>query len=142
MCQSPDDNVISSSEEFVRLRSSDAPADYNRAAHEEASEETWLDVIARFPDYRRWVAHNKTCPEQILRLLSTDESVDVRWTVAYRRSAPGDVLLELAHDEDESVRARVAQNPKTPNAALESLASDPSRIVREAIERRANTSSA
>ena len=60
--------VITSAEEFVQLRTSRNPDEYHRAAHEEASVETWLDVIERFPDMRSWVAHNKTVPLEPARI--------------------------------------------------------------------------
>jgi hypothetical protein len=40
--------MIASAEEFVALRTSEDPEEYNRAAHDEAPEEVWWDVIRRF----------------------------------------------------------------------------------------------
>jgi hypothetical protein len=70
--------VIESVEDFVRLRTSPDPADYRRAAGEPASMQVWLDVIARYPDMKTWVAHNKTIPMEILRLLADDEDPSIR----------------------------------------------------------------
>jgi hypothetical protein len=70
--------VIASAEEFVRLRTSDDPADYGRAAHDEATEETWREVIKRFPEMRFWVAQNKTVPLNILEELRMDPDERVR----------------------------------------------------------------
>ena len=61
--------MIGSAEEFVRLRSSSNLIDYQRAAHDDAPDAVWLDVIQRFPDYRFWVAHNKTVPVLYYRFL-------------------------------------------------------------------------
>ncbi|MGO4249462.1 hypothetical protein AB4Y87_19790 [Paenarthrobacter sp. RAF54_2] len=74
--------MIQSAAEFVRLRSSEDPAEYHRAAHEEADVSVWLDVIDKYPDMRFWVAHNKTVPLEILELLASDPDVRVRSFVA------------------------------------------------------------
>ena len=54
--------MIKSAGEFVKLRNSDVPEEYNRSATEEADELVWLEIIKKFPDMRSWVAHNKTIP--------------------------------------------------------------------------------
>lgn len=115
---------IQSVEEFVRLRSSEDKAEYDRAAHASAPEAVWLDVVARYPDMRKWVAHNKTVPVTVLDVLASDAEPEVRWTVAMKRKAGPDILGRLATDSDASVRIRVALNAKTPREALERLAND------------------
>lgn len=70
--------VIESAEEFVRLRNSKDPDEYGRAAHDEASEDVWRDVVERFPDMRFWVAQNKTVPLSILEALRHDPDERVR----------------------------------------------------------------
>ena len=86
--------MIQSAEEFVRLRTSDDASEYGRAAHEQASEDTWRDVIERFPDMRVWVAQNKTVPLSILELLrhAPDKGVRdmVRAEGSWRRAHPED----------------------------------------------------
>ena len=42
--------MIESADEFRRLRESDDPAEYLRAAHEPARLDVWREVIARFPE--------------------------------------------------------------------------------------------
>ena len=42
--------MIDSAAEFVRLRLSSDPAEYRRAAREEAPENVWLEVIEAYPD--------------------------------------------------------------------------------------------
>lgn len=86
--------MIESADEFVRLRASEDQEEYERAAHDEASDATWLDVIERFPDMRRWVAHNKTVPLRILEVLRQDPDEDVVWMVRKKRS------WTRAHPED------------------------------------------
>lgn len=78
--------MIESADEFVRLRQSSVPEEYRRAASEEASVETWMDVIERYPEMRSWVAHNKTLPLQILEILRHDSDEQVQWVVRSRRS--------------------------------------------------------
>lgn len=67
--------MIESADEFVRLRTSQDRAEYHRAAHDEATEATWIEVLERFPDMRVWVAHNKTVPLTILERLRHDSDV-------------------------------------------------------------------
>jgi hypothetical protein len=124
--------LIASAEEFVELRNSEHPASQRRAAREEADVDVWLDVIAKYPEMRRWVAHNKTVPASILQQLATDPDAVVRWAVAGKRKLSSAVLQRLAHDPDDSVRVRVARHRSAPAEMLEMLAQDESWVVREA----------
>jgi hypothetical protein len=127
--------MIDSAAEFVRLRTSEQPAEYRRAAAEEAPLAVWLQVVAAYPEMRFWVAHNKTVPLAVLELLATDPDVRVREMVARKRRA-GDVLLgRLAGDHAASVRAAVAGNPKAPPALLEQLRQDVDEVVVRAARR-------
>jgi hypothetical protein len=78
--------VIESAEEFMRLRTSDDPSEYARAAHDEATVETWREVVERFPEMRFWVAQNKTVPLVILEELRSDPDERVRSMVRAKRS--------------------------------------------------------
>lgn len=100
--------MIDSADDFVRLRTSDDPADYNRAATEEAAENTWLDVIERFPEMRFWVAQNKTVPLSVLEVLRHDPDENVRHMVTSKRS------WARAHPEDTS-RPQGLENTRTRN---------------------------
>lgn len=124
--------MITSAEEFVRLRTSEDPAEYGRAASEEAALGTWLDVIARFPEMRSWVAHNKTVPLEVLERLVDDPDSLVRHTVATKRKLTPDLFYRLVLDEDETVRAALACNAKAPPTVLDRLRNDRSALVREA----------
>ena len=128
--------MIKSAEEFVRLRSSADPEDYRRAANERASMQVWHEVIQRYPEYRQWVAHNKSIPVEILTQLATDSDWRVRWQVASRRKTPPSVLEQLAGDPDEGVRQRVVRHHRLSVAVLRQLRSDPSAAVRDLAERR------
>jgi hypothetical protein len=122
--------MIKSADQFVLLRTSENIELYQRAANEPATEDTWQEVIRKYPDMKVWVARNRTVPLNILETLSHDENADVRHAVAMKRKSSQDILQRLAQDPDESVRLRVALNPKTPKVILEQLLHDKwSRIV-------------
>lgn len=127
---------ITSAEQFVQLRSSDNPDEYLYATKAEASEDIWIEIIHNYPSFARWVAHNKTIPVSVVRILSQSEDSDVRSFIAAKRKTPADVLVTLAKDEDEGVRRRIVYNPKTPEAALLILKEDGNREIRDkALER-------
>ena len=128
--------MIASAEEFIRLRNSDAPEDYLRAAGEAASVDVWMDVLARFPEMKEWVVHNKTVPLEVLGILAVDDAVAVRATVADKRKLNADLFDLLAGDSDELVRQRVACNRKAPVHVLQRLSKDPSPFVRRVAEQR------
>jgi hypothetical protein len=124
--------TIESAAEFVRLRYSDEPAEYRRAAGEEAAPGVWEDVIRDYPDARVWVAKNKTVPVDILELLAVDTDPRVRHMVAMKRKLTPHILDILADDSDETVRMRVVMNKKSTKGILERLAQDSSEHVRSA----------
>lgn len=123
--------MITSAEEFVRLRDSPIPEEYHRASHDTASLDTWLQVIEKYPDMRKWVAHNKTIPLEILAILAQDENDEVRRMVATKRKLDFTLFEKLANDSDEYIRQTIAINAKVPLILLEKLAQDPSPEVRE-----------
>ncbi len=123
--------MITSAEEFYRLRTSESMQEYNRAAHEDAPLEVWLEVIEKFPKMRSWVAHNKTVPIEILEVLSRDRDPDVRSCVATKRKLPEQIQILLARDEDYSVRERLSCNAKVTEATLRLLAEDVEWRIRE-----------
>lgn len=106
------------------MRNSESPEEYSRAANEEAPIEIWHEILEKFPNMKTWVIHNKTVPEEILRLLSNDSDSSVRRRVADKIKCPADVLAKLAKDSDEAVRLRVAYNPKVTREILERLTTD------------------
>lgn len=116
--------MISSAEEFVRLRSSEVRAEYELAANGEASIDVWRDVIERFPDYREWVAQNKTVPVEILTELAIDQDPRVRKSVARKRKLSAELFEQLARDNDATVRNRIIYNAKTPMQLIEFLTND------------------
>ncbi len=128
--------MIGSAEEFVALRMSEDPEEYSRAAHEDATEEVWLDVISRFPDMRFWVAHNKTVPLSVLCVLSEDPDPKVREMVASKGKADEPLLRKLARDPHGSVRSAVAHNKKASPSVLRMLSDDEWSVVAEAVRAR------
>jgi hypothetical protein len=117
--------MIQSAAEFIRLRTSSAKADYDRAAHEEAPLEVWWDLVKNHPDMKSWVAHNKTVPMEILDALSKDKASDVRNAVARKRKLTQELFERMARDADEGVRLAVAYNANTPDEVLRLLVGDP-----------------
>ena len=128
--------MIKSAEEFVLLRSSEAPEEYIRAVQEEASDTVWMDVISKFPEMKEWVAHNRTVPLNILNILSQDMNDSVRATVASKRKLSPELFELLSKDRSEVVRERVAYNKKAPIHILRMLAKDQIMFVREAALKR------
>ncbi|MEU9885615.1 hypothetical protein [Sphaerisporangium sp. NPDC051011] len=116
--------MITSAQEFLSLRFSDDPAEYNRAAREPAPLEVWLELINDHPEARFWVAHNKTVPIEVLRLLATDADWRVRSMVASKNKAPSDVLERLSTDEHDAIRQTVAGHPNTPTETVLSMCDD------------------
>lgn len=121
--------TIRTAAEFAQLRESDNPAEYQRAAKEDAPPEVWFEVIETFPRLRTWVAYNKSVPVEVLRVLAADPDPKVRWAVAIKRKLPLDLVEKLALDTDESVRARIAHHHRVTAAILRKLADDPSPVV-------------
>lgn len=128
--------MITSAEEFYRLRTSEIEEEYNRAAQDDAPLNIWLEIIEKFPDMRQWVAHNKTVPIEILEILSTDADANVRSTVAMKRKLPEQIQLLLTRDKDESVRYSLACNAKATLKVLNILSKDPELFIRERASKR------
>jgi hypothetical protein len=128
--------TIESADEFVRLRFSDDPAEYNRAAHEDAPAAVWDELIESRPEMRKWVVHNKTVPLELLRRLAADPDFDVRCAVAGKRKLDRALFVELAADPAPEVRHRIAWNAKVPLDVLSALTEDAEEWVAEAAQHR------
>ena len=116
--------MIESVDEFIKLRLSESKEEYDRSTSEDASLETWHELISNHPEMREWVAQNKTVPVEILELLCSDQNVQVRCVVATKRKLSKELQLKLAQDSDESVRNRLVYNAKACKEALELLSND------------------
>ena len=104
--------MITSAEEFIRLRNSDIKEEQVRADRDSADALTWIEVINRFPEYKTWVIHNKTVPTEILEMLAKDDDAGVRSEVARKRKINDKIFDILAVDKDETVRHALICNTK------------------------------
>ena len=95
--------MIQSAAEFIRLRCSSDPEEYRRAAHEDAPDHVWQEVIDRHPEMRFWVAHNKTVPLWALKKLARDRDPRVRGMVAMKRKLPIEILKTMTDDVSATV---------------------------------------
>ena len=121
--------MISSAEEFYRLRTSENLEEQHRASDDVISEGVCYEIIATYPEIKKWVAHNKTVPLEVLRLLASDRDPRVRFAVAMKNKLPHDLMVQLGRDTDASVRQRVASNKNAGVEILEELAQDQSELV-------------
>lgn len=121
--------MIKSAEEFVQLRTSIRQEDYLRAATDTAPLEVWNEVLEKYLDMKEWVAHNKTTPIVVLRILASDSNPRVRFKVAMKNKLPRDMMMLLANDVDETVRHRIACNKNADSEILQRLAKDQSELV-------------
>jgi hypothetical protein len=128
--------TILSADEFVRLRYSEDPEDYRRAARESAPLAVWQEIVERYPDARVWVAQNKTIPIEILQFLVNDPDVRVRHAVSMKRKLTPAILAQLSADDDESIRMRVAMHKNTARETLENLRNDSWDRVRDRVRER------
>jgi hypothetical protein len=131
--------MINSAEEFVALRSSSLKDDYDGAAMEEAPIGVWRDVISQFPEYRPWVARNKTISLEILEELCEFDP-RTRWFAASKRKLSTKLFERLSQDDDPDVRVAICANKKAPLEILEKMTHDSdenvARIARKNYERR------
>lgn len=122
--------MIESAENFIKLRSSRTKSEYDRSATEEASLEVWYDIIRRYPEYRRWVIHNKAVPLSILEHLY-DIDPSIRVFLARKRKLSLALFERLAQDSDPIVRGIISINKKTPKHVLEMLIRDNDKEISE-----------
>lgn len=128
--------MIETATEFLRLVESDDPADRKRSSVDCAPVSVWTSIVADHPEMRFWVAHNRTVPREVLRLLAVDPDWRVRHRVAARKDCPVDVLELLADDRHDSVASVVAGHPDTPDSALRRLAGHTWEQIRDKAVRR------
>jgi hypothetical protein len=123
--------MIKNSAEFISLRSSEIPDEYNRAATEEAPLDVWMDIIENYPDMKVWVARNRSIPKEIIDVLSRDINPIVRDAISSKYPLDFDIYLLLSKDPDNGIRARLTYNKKIPTSILKEIAeNDPDEFVR------------
>lgn len=128
--------MIESAEEFKRLRESDIPEEYHKAAHAEADIGVWEAVLQHHKTMAFWVAQNKTVPVEILEKLAKHEDSRVRSMVASKRKIPESLMLTFVSDSSSSVRHSLVNNGKVTERVLSVLAKDSWQAVRDrAIEK-------
>ena len=66
--------MILCAEDFIRLRTREVKAEYNRAAQEAAPMDVWLEIVSTYPRMRVWVAKNKTIPMKVPHCLAGDKT--------------------------------------------------------------------
>lgn len=104
--------MIKTAEEFKYLRSSENLDEQRRAGVEEASIETWQEVINKYPELKEWVIYNKTIPLEILDKLSKDPNPGIRSEVARKRKINLEIFDRLKNDQDENVKLSLLYNRK------------------------------
>ncbi|MGW6060962.1 HEAT repeat domain-containing protein [Streptomyces sp. NPDC055189] len=120
---------ITSVEEFIRLRESEDPAEYDRAAWATMPVPVWWDLVRNHPGMRFWAAHNRTVPSEILTELVKDPDWRVRDRVVSKRRCPPEVLDQLVDDPHDGVRRLVAGHPRSSRSAVERLVDDPWPVI-------------
>ena len=128
--------MIESAEEFYRLRTSENESEQDRATNEEVPEHILFEVIEKYPDMRKWVAHNKKVPLKILKKLASDLDWRVRHKVASKNKIDKELFICLSSDPDEAVRQSIAANRNIPIDLLEKLVHDSSEDVSEIAQQR------
>lgn len=127
--------MIESANEFIRLVSSEDPGDRRRAAWEDAPVSVWRSVVENYDEMRFWVAHNRTVPPEILRILVNDDDWRVRDRVASKRRCPPEILALLSEDSHDAVLSTVAGHPNTPTDVLVRLSGHSWSGVRDKAQR-------
>jgi hypothetical protein len=110
--------MISSAEEFIKLRTSESKEEQDRATHDNAEVKTWNEIINKHPEYKEWVIHNKTIQIEILEQLTLDSDPKVRGAVARKRRINNKIFELLSVDKDENVRCALISNT---NLSIEKL---------------------
>jgi hypothetical protein len=128
--------MIKSADEFVRLRTSEIKAEYDRSAHDAADISTWTEVIEKYPDHKEWVIYNKTVQIEILELLTSDRNPSIRSAVARKRKINDKIFETLAKDKDENVRYALMCNTTLSIDKLKQIeTADSDWLIRELDER-------
>lgn len=127
---------ITSVAEFIRLRTSEDPAERDRSAWAAMPLPVWHELVREHPDMRFWAAHNRSCPPEILTELIKNDDWRIRSRVASRRNCPAELLEELADDPHDAVRSTVATHQHSPRSAVLRLTDDPWAVIAEAARTR------
>ncbi|AIK96202.1 hypothetical protein [Candidatus Odyssella acanthamoebae] len=116
--------MIKSAEEFIRLRKSRIPEEYNRANDEFIPDEVCHAVIKKDLDMKEYIAGNTSISLNMIIYLADDEDVDIRVRIAEKPNLTRGLFEKFVCDPDESVRHRLVFNRHTPLDILERLTHD------------------
>lgn len=116
--------MISTINEYLKLKNSEDKRSYDRVISEELTPELISDILENYPEEKPWLVHNKFISIEILRILALDKDVDVRFTVAMKKKCDRFIFETLMKDKEFSVRMAVVRNNKLPVDLLETLTSD------------------
>ena len=123
--------MINTTSEFIKLRNSDIPAEYNRTGIEEAPIDVWMELIENHPDMKVWVARNKSIPMEIINILSLDNDPVIRDAISSKYPLDIEIYQLFSKDADEGIRAKLTYNKGLPLFILKDMAkNDPSEFVR------------
>ena len=131
--------MIKSPEEFRKLRLSDNLEEQSRSVLEPAELQTWFKVIEKYPDLKKWVAHNKTIQIEVLEHLAKDKDVGVRCVVARKRKINHQIFDSLKADKDETVRHALICNTKLPIDLKKQIKVDDSEWLKEELNGKIKT---
>ncbi|WP_055590818.1 hypothetical protein [Peterkaempfera griseoplana] len=122
---------ITSVEEFIRLRLSEDPAEYDRSAWAAMPLPVWWELVRNHPEMRFWAAHNRTAPVEILAELIRDADWRVRSRVLSKNAGPPELLEQSVDDPHDAVRHTVAAHRNSPRTAVARLVNDPWPVIAE-----------
>jgi len=117
-------NVIDNIEEYLKLANSDDIEENKKTISSELSPDVISSIINKYPDRKSWLVRNKHIPLEILRTLSTDKCIDVRFTIAMKKKCDRGIFETLMNDTDFSIRMAVVRNNKLPLDLLEKMCCD------------------
>ena len=128
--------MITTAEEFVYLRQSCDLKEQQQASQDFADLNVWLSVIEKYPDFKKWVIHNKTIQIEILEILANDNDPKIRSEVARKRKINDVIFEKLSIDFDEEVRYALLYNTKLTKQQIEKIKVEDSEWLKEKLVER------
>jgi len=116
--------MIYTIEEYLKLADSENAEDNKKTIDEELSQNIIRCIINDYPERKSWLIHNKHISVETLRMLSTDNDVDVRFTIAMKKKCDREIFETFIMDPDFSVRMAVVRNNKLPLDLLKKMTED------------------
>ncbi len=113
--------MFTSAKEFIDYRNSENPIEQGRAANEGADNIVWQENIENYPEYKKWVIHNKTISIEILQQLCNDPDENVRRALASKRKISTEIIKKLSNDKSEKVRFALMCNKTLSKAQIQNI---------------------